>query len=144
MNDPKILDRWSRCATFMAGKCDEIGWDDDADDMRAVAEYLHRMAQSKRNELAEKAEYSQRDVVHPKKPFPDMAWLYSTRGETENGVKVWRYKWSKKPKDHATPYRRCDAPIPASVAAGALMHAMPNMSDDLWQDLDRIANEGHG
>lgn len=153
MNDPKTLDRWSRCAAFMAGKCDEIGWNDDADDMRAVSEYLHRHAQIKRDDLARRQENrnARSDagiepyaVIMPQQPMPDVIHVYRNRTETQNGVKKQGRYWSNKPLEFTTPYRRCDASIPASVAAGALMHALPNMSDDLWQDLERIANEGHG
>ena len=144
MNDPKILDRWSRCAAFMAGKCDEIGWNDDADDMRAIAEYLHRQAQSKRNEIAIRQDRSIDQKIYPAKPLPDIAWLFQNQGKTRNGTNSKLRLWCKNEIAFGTIYRRCDAPIPANVAAGALMHALPNMSDDLWQDLDRIANEGHG
>lgn len=144
MNDPKILDRWSRCAAFMAGKCDEIGWDDDADDMRDVAAFLHRVAQDHRNRIAMRQERTVDQKIHPANPLPDLAWLYKQQGFTSGGVKTQHRHWRAYEIAFGVPYRRCDAPIPASVAAGALMHAMPNMSDDLWQDLDRIANDGHG
>ena len=142
-NDPKILDRLARCAVFAAEKCDDAGWRHDADDQRMIADILRRMAQVKRDEFARRHEKSG-NIIYPQNQMPDLIHAYRNRTTTQNDVNKSGRFWNNKQLAFTTPYRRCDAPIPPNVAAGALLQSDIDLSDDLWHELNDIANEGHG